>query len=93
MALAVGWEIDGWDGSASSDRSIDRATLAIGSSLDGRDLPGRVFSSSMAGRWQVRFAAVAHWKPHRRRDGLKGKGRDLAYKHHGDNTNLTVLKD
>ena len=43
--LAVGWEIDDWDGSASSDRLIYRATLAVGSSLDGRDLSGG-FSSS-----------------------------------------------
>ena len=38
VALAVGLEIDGWDGSASSDRAIRRATLAVGSGLDGRDL-------------------------------------------------------
>ena len=38
VALAVGLEIDGWDGSASSDRAIYRATLAVGSGLDGRDL-------------------------------------------------------
>ena len=35
VALAVGWEIDDWDGSASSDRLIYQATLVIGSSLDG----------------------------------------------------------
>ena len=55
----VGLEIDGWDGSVSSDRPNYRATLVVGSGLDGRDLLREGVSSSKAGRQQVKGAAAA----------------------------------
>src|SRR6266540_2659397 len=58
VALAVGWEIDDWDGSVSSDRSIYRATLAVGSGINGGDLFWLLLHREMTGGFGL--AAVAH---------------------------------
>ena len=58
MALAVGWEINDWDGSASSDRPIYRATLAVGSGINGGDLFRLLLYREMTGGFGL--AAAAH---------------------------------
>ena len=70
VALAVGLEIDGWDGSASSDRAICRATLAVGSWISGGDLFRLLLHRDTTGG--LGLAAAAHRRSSLEHDALIG---------------------
>ena len=67
VALAVGWEIDDWDGSVISDRPIYWATLAVGSGINGGDLFRLLLHREMTGGFGLVAAARRRSSPERDR--------------------------